>query len=328
MAEETKATETKVETTATGTGAETKTETKVETTGNETATGVNKTETVLGGEKTGTEKVTAPADWPADWREKMAGGDAKKLEFLKRYASPNAVTDGALAMRSKVATGELKPTLPENATPEQVAEFRKANDVPDKPDGYMEKLPEGMVIGETDKALWAEFAKGMHEANMPKGVMTQVLAGYHQIAEKIASDRAEADKAFRTESDDALHAEWGGEYRGNLGTIMNYMNSTFGEDTANNLLGARLADGKPLANSPAILKALLQAATDAGHTNVVVHGATGDVGKDIQSRKAEIQKLMGDQSSEYWVGPKSPALKAEYLQLVAAEEKIAGRKAA
>lgn len=326
MAEETKATETKVETVATGTGAETKTETKVETAATET--GVNKAETVLGGEKTGTEKVVAPADWPADWREKLAGGDAKKLEFYKRYASPAALGDGALAMRSKVATGELKPTLPENATPEQVAEFRKANDVPDKPDGYMEKLPEGMVIGETDKALWAEFAKGMHDANMPKGVMTQVLAGYHQIAEKIASDRAEADKVFRTESDDALHAEWGGEYRGNLGTIMNYMNATFGEDTANNLLGARLSDGKPLANSPAILKALLQAATDAGHTNVVVHGATGDVGKDIQSRKAEIKKMMADQSSDYHVGPKSPALKKEYLQLLEAEEKIAGRKAA
>lgn len=284
--------------------------------------------TILNADPATDPKVVAPADWPADWREKLAGGDAKKLEFYKRYASPAALGDGALAMRSKVATGELKPTLPENATPEQVAEFRKANDVPDKPDGYMEKLPEGMVIGEKDKALWSDFAKDMHEANMPKGVMTHVLAGYHKIAEKVAAERAESDKAFKIESDDVLHAEWGGEYRGNLGTVMNFMNATFGEDTANNLLGARLADGTPLANNPAVLKALLQSATDAGHTNVVVHGATGDIGKDIASRKAEIQKLMGDQSSEYWVGPKSPALKAEYLQLVAAEEKIAGRKAA
>jgi len=78
--------------------------------------------TLIGGDASAeTIEASAPADWPADWRQKLAGEDKKTLERLGRMASPADLFKSYRALEQKVSAGELKKGLPENATPEQVA---------------------------------------------------------------------------------------------------------------------------------------------------------------------------------------------------------------
>src|SRR5688572_23894721 len=102
-------------------------------------------------------QAIAPADWPADWRQKLAGEDKKTLERLGRMASPADLLKSYRALEQKISAGELKKGLPENATPEQVAEWRREQGLPEKPEGYLENLslPDGVVLGEADKPMAA-----------------------------------------------------------------------------------------------------------------------------------------------------------------------------
>src|SRR5262245_15852958 len=59
--------------------------------------------------------------WPDDWREKMAEGDQRFLDTLKRYASPTALRDAFKEQRRLISSGQLRKPLPENATAEQLA---------------------------------------------------------------------------------------------------------------------------------------------------------------------------------------------------------------
>ena len=61
-----------------------------------------------------------PTAWGEDWRDKVAKGDAKKLSRLGRYASPEAVVDALIAAQNRISSGDLKPTLKKDATPEQI----------------------------------------------------------------------------------------------------------------------------------------------------------------------------------------------------------------
>src|SRR5690606_40197038 len=44
-----------------------------------------KTATALDGDEGGDGQAAHPADWPEDWREKMAGGDEEAQKAIKRY---------------------------------------------------------------------------------------------------------------------------------------------------------------------------------------------------------------------------------------------------
>ena len=72
--------------------------------------------TLIGGDASAeTIEASAPADWPADWRQKLAGEDKKTLERLGRMASPADLFKSYRALEQKVSAGELKKGLPENA---------------------------------------------------------------------------------------------------------------------------------------------------------------------------------------------------------------------
>lgn len=61
--------------------------------------------------------VIAPADWPEDWRSKVAGEDAKELARLQRMGSPADVWKAYRALEAKISSGQLKQGLKPDATP-------------------------------------------------------------------------------------------------------------------------------------------------------------------------------------------------------------------
>src|SRR3546814_3644725 len=71
--------------------------------------------------------------------------------------------------RCALVTGVQTCALPIYATPEQIAEWRKEQGIPEKPEDYDLKFDNGLVIGEADKPLVAEFLKASHATNVKIG---------------------------------------------------------------------------------------------------------------------------------------------------------------
>lgn len=269
--------------------------------------------------------TAAPADWPEDWRDKLAGGDEKLAKQLARMASPKVLLDSYQNAQKKISSGQVKTPLPDNATDEQLAAYRAENGIPEKPEGYEVKPPEGFVFGDADKPLIESFQKHAHGKNWSPSQFNEALGWYAQEQEAIQDRIAQADTQFRATSVDALRSEWGNEYRGNLTAIKNMM-SAWPEGMADRLMGGRTADGKRIGDDVAFLSTMLNIQKELYPAASVVPAGTQNQTKAISDRIAEINVIMqGDEAdAKYW---RNPALQTEYAQLLDAQEKMKSRAA-
>lgn len=246
--------------------------------------------------------VTTPADWPEDWRAKMAADD-KEAKLLDRYKSPKDVMKALREAQTKISSGQLKAALPDDATEEQIAAYRKDNGIPEKPDGYLEALPSGLVIGDDDKPMVESFLASAHGKNASPEVVASALEWYYQTQEDQAAAKADADKAYRQESVESLRAEWGGEYKSNLNSALNFLDTApvadDGTPFKDMLLGARLADGTAFGDNPVALRWLADLAAEKNPAGYV---SPGDGGSQVESVKAEIasiEKVMREDRAAY-----------------------------
>ena len=166
------------------------------------------------------EPPPSPQKFPEDWRDQLAGDDAKYRKQLERYASPNALAKAHRELQAKVSSGELKNNkLPDEPTAEELAAWRKDNNVPDKASDYINDLPSGVVLGEGDKARVDSFLEAMHGRNVSKDVVQAAIEWNQQQVETEMQDRynRNADLQEQTESD--LRSEWGPEYKRNINLV-------------------------------------------------------------------------------------------------------------
>jgi len=254
------------------------------------------------------------ADWPDDWRSKISA-DEKAQKTLGRFASPKALYESYEALRQKLSSGELKANVPfpEKGTDEEKATWRKENGIPDKPEGYDFKVDE--KADPVFKEVADGFLKYAVEKNLPKSAVKESLGYYAKIMEDRRAAQEEKDESTRAESEDALRAEWGSDYRGNVNRI-NALLIQAPEGVGDGLKSARMPDGTALANHPGVLRWLEKVSRIVDPVTTVTPGQGGDIAKNIADRMAEIQTMMANRQSEYWKGPKSAALQAEYRQLI------------
>jgi hypothetical protein len=269
------------------------------------------------------------AAWPDDWRAKLAGDDAKLKTRLERFTEPGGVVKSWLSAEQKLSSGEYKKVAPlaADATPEQIAEYRKEHGVPEKPEAYLENLPNGLVIGESDKARATSLASELHKLHAPPALVHKMLEWNNADVQARADALSEQDETQRTATEDALRADWDKDYRPNINAVHTLLEAALDEKTHEALMNARAPDGSALMNNPAIVKAL---ATWARELNppVSIPGGSGDQLTAVIDRIADIKKLMGNKASEYWKGDKAPGLQNEYRQLVEARDKLKKRTAA
>lgn len=272
-----------------------------------------------GGGKTD-DKVETPANWPSNWREIMAGGNDKFLATLNRFDSPANVFKSWANMRQQRDTGEVVRAKPEGDPNDPVFqremnEWRAQAGIPEKPEGYLDKVPDGLVFGENDKPLLDGFLKDMHAKDVPPAYVHEALRWYKANEERIVNDRAEADRQHRAVAEDNLRAEWGPEYR----PIMNGVHaliSTYGsQDLAEELYSARLADGTPLGDHPSFLKFMAALNREINPTGTVAPAGKTQA-QALDDRIGELKKMMSDKNSDYWKGPNRDALQAEYRGLI------------
>lgn len=297
----------------------TATDTSTQTTAADTTTATDTTILATDTTAVDTTKVAVPADFPTDWQAKMAGGNKDVEKLLARYGSPVAAAAALAAAQQKIRGAKTVEPLGENPTDEQVAEYRKSTGVPDKAEDY--KLPDGVVPDEASKEYLKGFFDKMHKANVPAAMVDHVVRAYFDNVEAAAAQQAESDLTYHTASNLSIRKEWGPGYTANLNAIKGML-SLHPAEVQDNIMGARLADGSKLADNPGALRALLQMAKDINPAATVIP-SSADAGKGVEGRLADISKQMSEKGQTWWHNKAQAPLRAEHLQLLEAQSKMA-----
>ena len=279
-------------------------------------------------------KVPTPADFPDDWRQKMAGENKAALKRLERMQSPADVLKSYLALEQKMSSGEIKKALPTHYTAEELAEYKKANGIPDEASGYDTKI-DGVVWGEADKPLLDSWTQYAVEKNLTPDVVKMGLDWYSRQQEAMVDQMVARDNENAARGSDALRAELGNNFKPMLNAAQNLYESapqveiSPGQkaDMWDYVMSARDATGKRLGDSPEFLKWQGQLAKELNPYATLVPAGTHDPGKSISDRLGELNRMIGDKSSDYWRGANSDSLQKEWRDLYEANERMGKRVA-
>ncbi len=271
-------------------------------------------------------RVVAPADFPEDWRVKMAGGDDKAAKQLERFKSPVEVAKALREAQAKVS--QMKPELAADATEEQVAAWRKSAGIPEKPEGYLEKLPDGLVIGEDDKPMVDSFLTAAHGKNFPPDFVGTALNWYYDMQDREAAAQSDMDGKNRGAAVEELRAEWGNEYQTNLNGFTGLLDSAPAivvgdkEVPFGKFLGAaRLPDGRLLGDHPAVIRWVSGLASEINPGGFIAPSG-GVNGQGIDDEIAKIETLMRTDRAAY---DRDPNQAKRLGQLLEAKERLAKR---
>lgn len=295
------------------------------TTGQTPTTGTTTTGTTQQtGQTTQTTQTTEPAKgWGDEWRKTYAGEDAKLLSRLERYQSPKAALDALIAAQNKISSGELRAPLSANATAEEVAAYRQANGIPEKPEGYFEKLPDGLVIGDADKPLFESFAKGLHTLNADPKVAQYAVKWYNDFQEQSLAKQTENDDSQRTAVEDELRKEWGNDYRANINHINGFL-AQAPQGVSDLVANARGPDGRAILNDPNVVRWFAQVAREANPVGIIVPNTGGNAGETIATEIGTIEKYMKENRTAY---NKDEKMQARLRDLYDARDRMKTRAA-
>lgn len=265
--------------------------------------------------------------WPADWQDRVSKGDEKRAAVLKRYASPEAVADALIAAQTRIRSGELRPTLPKDAKPEEIAAWRKDNGIPEKSSDYDLTFDNGIVIGEQDKPVIGKFLEAAHGQNMRPEQVKATVAWYYQEQERLAEERAARDDTDRLETLDKLNVEWGKDFRREINMIHGVL-ARFPDDVRQALEGARLPDGRGLFNHPEVMRGFSAIARELNPAGVLAPSGGGDIAQTLKTEIEQIEKWMSaprksPDGKKYWEDDKVQSRYRDLLDMRMKMEKQA-----
>lgn len=236
-----------------------------------------------------------PPTWREDWRETLSGGDDAALKQLKRFASPENFAKSYRDLQRKLSTGSTAAALPENATDDEVAAYRKAQGVPEKADGYGLAWAEGIKPSETDTATLAGFTEFMHGRHVPPGSVKAAFDWYQQHVATAATKHLEAMQEATLENLGELKAAYPGrEYKRNMTITEDFLGKHFdGDEAALDLvLGAEVmtkAGPVKIKNFAPFIKGMVAMARSYADEEALVGGDGNRGGKSIEDEIAELR---------------------------------------
>lgn len=179
--------------------------------------------------------------------------DVKTL--LNNYANAQrTISKGEAAFAEKTAGMVKVPT--DKSTPEEVAAFRKALGVPDKPEAYELAIPD---VTDADKAVYGSIADTVKKTALKTGVPPQMVAPvWNEVVNALAASNKqmeEAGAALMKADEEALKVEWGPKYNENNATVDKVLGKLQTGPKFKEIM-----DTFGLTNHPSIKKALLEMA--------------------------------------------------------------------
>jgi hypothetical protein len=147
--------------------------------------------------------AAAPADAAADWRAGLPE-ELRDAAALKKFNDPGALAKSYVELEKKI--GQRGVTVPgEGAAPEEIAAYRKALGVPEKPDGYGLKVPEGVPEHAWNEASGTLLSNWAHD-------LALTPAQAQGLAERYAKMVADHAQQEAVATEEALRGEWGALY--------------------------------------------------------------------------------------------------------------------
>jgi len=261
---------------------------------------------------------------PEDWRSQALSNMGleegtedydKRMKQMERYTDFSAFTKSGFEAQDRIRKGEISNGLPENATDEQMQQYREANGIPESADGYELALDEGLVLGEDDNRIMGDVFKAAHAANVPtetiNALTNAMLKGRQAEAEaQVAQDGVDTQTTNRQ-----LKETWGADFQTNVNMVKGLVNQL--PESVRDLFGsARLPDGKAVFNSPEMMVAMADWARTINPSATVVPNSSNPVASMNDEIKA-LEARMGDGD---WHSDKDA--QKRYMDLITARDSM------
>lgn len=283
------------------------------------------------------DKTPAKADttpFGDNWRDQIAAGlpedqRAKAQAWLKNRASPYDVLNAGMSADSKISQlmrERVKIPTGKDDDPKEVAAYRKAIGVPEKPDGYKVELPKeyGAELTGTDKELLDEFLEEAHAKNYTQGQVDLAIQNYWAVQQRVrAAEQAQIARAQQGAVDE-LHAHFGKEYRPTVELINRMFETELSEvgltkpEERREFLSQRFTNGMALGEYPPFVKMMAKIARERADDGAFVVGEGTD-GVDIDKRIDDIIAIRTTNPKEY------ERMQPELQRLVAAQNRRKAR---
>jgi hypothetical protein len=172
--------------------------------------------------------------------------------------------------------------LPKNATPEQVAQWRTENGIPEAPTSTTQA--DGGKGADEDKPLIDGLLKTLHaQERLGNAGASAAVDWYYEEVQQRTNERLQKDVDFARQTEDALRTEWGGEYKLNMQPHQGPgRHGARGRARAHQ--GRRLANGDPLLSHPGSLKWLVGMAREINPPTALVPNGSSNPSQAIDTR--------------------------------------------
>ena len=252
-----------------------------------------------------------------DWRGAIAGDDDKFKSTLERYADPQAFGNAHREAVQKIRSGQMQEPLAADADEEAIKEYRRNNGIPLEPEGYLNDLPDGLVVGEEDKELMIDFLSAIHSQNAPPQVAHAVVEWYNNFAEQQQEAIQELDEQQAREVTDMLRDPeegWGKDFRANMNLVKGMLQSYLGEEAYNQLLNGRFQDGRGFFNDPHVLMGMANMARKINDVAPLIEQDPQKM-QALEDEIAELEKYMSEKRTEYMKDEKAQARLRELYEI-------------
>ncbi len=233
-----------------------------------------------------------------NWRDEYAGDDDKFKSTLERFNTPADMGKAFREAQGKIRSGQFREAPGSDATDDDIRAYREANGIPLEAAGYLDNLPEGLVLGEEDRAIFQDFANVLHEMNVPPSVGHAVIDWYNNFTESAQDEIAELDAMHHQQTEDTLRQEWAGDYRANINLIGSLLEAQFGEEVKDALLNARDPAGRAIMNIPGVLEGFANISRQLNPIAQLTQ-PSGDPQQTLDAEIAELEKYMKDDRQAY-----------------------------
>jgi hypothetical protein len=224
--------------------------------------------------------IGADGGFAEGWLDKLPGDLDPYKPTLAKYKDFGSLAKSHGELQQLLGKKSSAVNVPgEKSTPEEIAAFRKALGVPEKPEEYSfkpDKLPDGVAWDDNSAKAFAAIA---HKHHIPASAMKELAA--HQIA----MEEARSQEAFRQMETELLNGKqqlqsaWGQNFERNLNTAARVAKS----------IG--LDPESPGLRDPAVVQALFKVSQITSEDKLVspTDGATNMPGKlraqDVMTNK-------------------------------------------
>lgn len=183
----------------------------------------------------------------------------------------------------------------EKATPEERAAFNQKLGVPEKPEGYEFKRPDGVPI---DENLEASFRKFAHERGISKATAEGLYDWFVEQAQGLIENAGAQSEKWQNE----LRNEWGYAFDRNVklaSHALGHLIAFAGDTPDENHPLIKLLNETHLDDHPAMVRFFHKLAPKFGEDSLI-EADTGPSETDIQSAKDEMSELKADRKGAYW----------------------------